>query len=244
MSNIHVPRSFDPGLSDPATMVPTMPVRTRSVAVKILSGAGLFALSFWLTLQALEYLQSQWEPISSNIILTYGDAAASTIAFGKDAKFKFPGNGYVEIQNTRGLQCRSFNCSFSLVVAFAPIQSDPQFIIGQSFDRQAGWHLQLGGGGTRLELLTEGGTNLLAAPLVPKPGQRYQIDVARDDHEVTMSIDGTVAARSKDIPFTDLARDVTIGGRPGPTLLALSAAITDVQIARHRPRPPTVTASR
>jgi hypothetical protein len=242
MSNIHVPRSFDPGLSDPATMVPTMPVRIRSIAWKSLSGAALVALSFWLTLQALEYLQSQWEPVGSNIILTYGDASASTISFGKDAKFRFPGNGYVELQDTRGLQCRTFNCSFSLAVSFAPIQADPQFIIGQSFDGQPGWHLLLGGG--RLVLMTEGGTNLVGTPFVPKPGQRYQIDLARDDHEVTMSVDGTVAAKSKDIPFTDLARDVTIGGRPGPTLLALSASISDVQIAKQRPRPPTVTASR
>jgi hypothetical protein len=234
MSNIHVPRSFDDvgDLTDPATMVPTMPGSIRPTALKILSGAGLFALSFWLTLQALEYFQSQWEPIRSNIILTYGDASASTIAFGTDAKFKFPGNGYVEIQNTRGLQCRTFNCSFSLSVTFAPIQADPQFIIGQSFDGQKGWHLLLGGG--RLVLQSEGSTNPLTIPFVPKPGQRYKIDVARDDQEVTMSIDGTLTSRSRDIPFTDLARDVTIGGRPGPTLLALTAAISDVQIARQR----------
>jgi hypothetical protein len=243
MSDVHAPRSFDPDLTDPATMVPTMPVRARSIALKILSGAGLLALSFWLTLQALEYFQSRWEPISSNIILTYGDASASTIAFDKHAKFKFPGNGYVELQNTRGLQCRTFNCSFSLVVAFAPIQSDPQFIIGQSFDGQAGWHLQLGGGGARLELLTEGGKNLLAAPFVPKTGQRYKIDIARDDDEVRMMVDDVTVAKSRSIPFTDLARDVTVGGRPGPSLLALSAAISDVQIARQRP-PTTMTAQR
>jgi hypothetical protein len=241
MSDVHAPRSFDSDLTDPATMVPTMPVRARSIALKILSGAGLVALSFWLTLQAFEYFQSQWEPISSNIILTYGDASASTIAFDKHAKFKFPGNGYVELQNTRGLQCRTFNCSFSLVVAFAPIQSDPQFIIGQSFQGQPGWHLLLGGG--RLVLLTENSTNPLAVPFVPKPGQRYKIDIARDDHEVTMMVDDVTVAKSRAIPFTDLARDVTVGGRPGPSLLALSAAISDVQIARQRP-PTTMTAQR
>jgi hypothetical protein len=91
-------------------------------------------------------------------------------------------------------------------------------------------------GGGRLVLQSEGSTNPLAVPFVPKPGQRYKIDVARDDQEVTMSIDGMVTSRSRDIPFTDLARDVTIGGRPGPTLLALTAAISDVQIARQRAR--------
>jgi hypothetical protein len=236
MSNMHVPRSFDVGdLTDPATMVPTMPASIRPTALKILSGAGLFALSFWLTLQAMEYFRSQWEPIDSNIILTFGDASASTVAFSKDARFKFPGiNGYVEIQNTNGLQCQKFNCSFSLALTFASTQSDPQLIIGQSVYGEIGWHLLWTGG--RLLLQTDGGANALAAPFAPKPGRRYKIDIVRDELEVKLSVDDVVLAKSNTLPFTDLPRNVTIGGRSGPVILPLSGVISDVQIARYRPQ--------
>ena len=83
-------------------------------------------------------------------------------------------------------------------------------------------------------LQTEGGVIELVASFSPKPGERYKIDIAPDDQEVKLSVDDVVLARSGAVPFTDLARNVTIGGRAGPMLLPFVGVITDVQIARQR----------
>ena len=213
-------------------MLPT----SRSTALKILGGLALIVLSFWLTLQGLEHFQSEWEPIRSKIILTFGDSSVSEISLTKNTKFRYGGYGYVELQDTKGLECRKFKCNFSLAIAFAPIQANPQFIIGQSYQGEAGWHLMWGGVG-RLVLQTEGGAIELSAPFNPKPGQRYSIEIARDEQEVKLSVDDVVATKSKAVPFTDLARDLTIGGRAGPVPHSFAGTITDVQIARQRPRP-------
>ena len=204
-----------------------------STAARILGGLGLSALSFWLSLLAMEYFQSRWEPIRPPVILTFGDALASAISLTKDTKFQFRGNGYVELQDTRGLQCLTFKCNFSLSVAFGPIKTTPQFLIGQSFPGEAGWHLRWGDG--RLVLQTDGDAVELAAAFSPKPGQRNKIDIAPDEQGFKLSVDDAVVARSKSVPFTDLARDVTIGGRAGPNQQAFTGAITEVQIARRRP---------
>jgi hypothetical protein len=232
MSNVHVSRSFAPGLTDPATIVPTMPVRARPIALKILSGAGLIALSFWLTLHAMEYFQSQWEQVRSNAILTFGDASASAISFNEYTKFQFSGNGYAQIQDTKSLQCLKFKCSFSLMATFAPSQSSPQLIIGQSFNGEPGWHLLVGGG--RMVLLPDGGNMEVAASFTPELGQRYKIDITRDEQEVRLSVNDIVVAKSRSMPFTELARDLTIGGRPGPSMFAFAGTISDVQIAQEK----------
>jgi hypothetical protein len=61
--------------------------------------------------------------------------------FTPGAKFQFPGNGYVEIQNTKSLQCLSVECHFSLTVVFGPSSpSVTRLIVGQSFSGEDGWH--------------------------------------------------------------------------------------------------------
>ena len=234
MSPIHALQSINSRnhSNSPRTALAMSPI-FRSTAAKILGGLGLSALSFWLTLQAMEYFQSPWEPIRPPVILTFGDALASAISLTKDTKFQFPGNGYVELQNTKGLQCLKFKCNFSLTVAFGPIKTAPQFVIGQSSPDEAGWHLLWSEG--RLVMQTDGGAVELAAAFSPKPGQRYKLDIATDEQGFKLSVDDAVVARSKSAPFTDLARDVTIGGRAGPNQQAFTGAITEVRIARRRP---------
>lgn len=208
-----------------------MPPIFTLIAARILGCVGLGALSFWLTLHGMEYFQSPLEPIRSKVILTFGEASASAIYLTKDTKFEFR-NGYAEIQDTKELQCRKFKCNFSLAVTFAPIASNTQLIIGQSFLGDASWHLLWHVG--RLLLRTEDGAVELAAPFNPTPGQRYKIDIAQSEREVSLSVDGIVVAKSTSVPFTDLARNLTIGGRAGPITLALAGSITDLHIARHR----------
>jgi hypothetical protein len=205
-----------------------------SPAVKTLGGVGVVALSFWLTLQAMEHL-SKWDEIRPKVILVYGDADSSTVYLSKDTKFQFSGDGYAQLQGTTGLQCLTFQCKFSLAVTFAPIKAYTQFIIGQSFSGEAAWHLLLHG--ERLLLQIEGGAIQLDAPFNPRPGQSREIDITRDEQEVRLSVDRMVVAKSSAVPFTDLPRDLTIGGRPGPNPHALSGAITDLQIARQKARP-------
>ena len=206
---------------------------SRSIALKVLAGAGVFALSFWLTLLAMDYFESPWDPILSNPISSFGDASSSTPTLTDDSQFRFPGNGYVEIGDTKTLQCLRFDCKFSLKVAFgsSPI-SDTQLIIGQSSLNEPGWHLLFAGG--RLILQTDGGSKELAAALAPKVGQSYKFDIVRDQNTVRLSVDGVVVAEGQVSPFTDIARDLTIGGRPGPIRLPLKGTIGDLQIARQK----------
>jgi hypothetical protein len=211
----------------------TLPI-SRSTALKWSGGAALIALSFWTTLQVIEYFQSSWQPIRSDIILTFGDASASSIYLTDSTKFQFGGYGYALIQGTNGLQCLKYRCKFSLAVTFAPVMADPQLIIGQSFQGETGWHLFLTGGGRRLLLQTDGGANELAAPFSMKPGQSYKIGIARDDQGTRLSVDDLVVAKSSAIPFTDLARNLTLGGREGPVAHQLMGTITHVQIAREK----------
>src|SRR5262249_16873867 len=173
-----------------------------------------------------------WEDIRPNVILTFGSATSSTIALSNGTKLQLTGDGYIEFQNTQGLQCLKYKCHFSMMVAFAPIKSDTQLIIGQSFPGEASWHLLLHNG--RLLLQREAGTTDFGAPFNPQPGQSYKLDIARTDQEVKVSVDDAVVASSNEVPFTDIARSLTIGGRAGPSTLGLSATVTDVQIARQK----------
>jgi hypothetical protein len=72
--------------------------------------------------------------------------------------------------------------------------------------------------------------------LLRSPASATKIGIERDEREVRLFVDDVLVARSNTLPFTDLARDVTIGGRSGPVVLPLSGAITDLQIARYRPQ--------
>jgi hypothetical protein len=227
--------SFDDRhLGNSATTASSMSRSFRSTVLKGLGGAALIALSFWLTLQGLDYFQSSWEQIRSNTILTFGDASSSAASLTDGVVLQFPGNGYVEIQNTKSLQCLKFKCRFSLAVDFGPTPAPhTQLIIGQSFYGEIGWHLIFDAG--RLLLQADGGGNNTSAPFNPKPSQRYRIDINRTDQEVSLAVDNVVVAKSKEMPFTDTARDLSIGGRAGSIRLPLAGTVSEVQISRYRP---------
>jgi hypothetical protein len=206
----------------------------KSTALKISIGGGLVILSFLVSLQAMQYFRSPWESIRSNTILTFGDASSSTIFLTEGAKFQFPGNGYVEIQNTKSLQCLRVECRFLLAVVFGPASPSTRLIVGQSFSGEDGWHLKSADG--RLVLQTEGGGSELAAAFDPKPGQRYRIDIVRSEEEVRLSVDDVVLAKSKAIPFTNVARDLTFGGRGGSNQMPFVGTISEVQISWQWPQ--------
>jgi hypothetical protein len=207
---------------------------TKSLVLKILAGAAVFAVSFWLTLLVLDHPQSPWDPIRSNAILTFGDAWSSARTLSDGVTLRFLGNGYAEIDGTKDLQCFKYECKFSLTVAFAPTQVDQQFIVGQSFMGEPGWHLLLLG--ERLVLQTDGGMRQLDAAFSPKPGQRYKVDIAHADQEARIAVDGVVLARHPVLPFADIPRNVTIGGRAGPVPVSMSGAVSGVEILKQRSR--------
>ena len=206
--------------------------KPRSILWMTLAGAAVFALSFWLTLLVMDQFEppSPWEPLRSNPIATFGDTLVSANTLSDSVNFQFRGNGYAEVEDTKGLQCLKFECRFSLTVAFAQQPANLQLIIGQSFAGENGWHLLLVG--PRLVLQREGGTIELAAPFTPKPGQRYKIEIARADGGVVVSVDGAVLVKGNVVPFTDIARNLTIGGRAGPVPGNLTGFVTDVNISR------------
>ena len=206
---------------------------SRSIALKAVAGAAVFGLSFWLSLRVMEYFQSPWEPIGSNAVVAVGDASASAPSLADDTAFQFLGDGYIEIQNTKSFQCVNIGCRLSLTVAFGPVPAaSTQLIVGQSFLGEKGWHLLLADG--RLLLQRDGGTIQIAAPFAPRAGQYYKFDIVHDQRGVTLSVDGVVVAEGNQLPFTDLARDLTIGGRAGPIRLPLTGAVTHVEIATQR----------
>ena len=204
--------------------------RSQLTAREIAVGGGLVILSFLIALPAMQYLEPPWQPIRKNVILTFGDASSSEIFLTEGAKFQFPGNGYVEVQNTKSLQCLTVECRFSLTVAFGPPSpSTARLIVGQSFSGEGGWHLLSTAG--RLLLQTEEDGNEVAAGFDPKPGQRYKLDIVRSEEEVRLSVNDTVLAKSKTIPFAHIARDVTFGGRAGSNQMPFVGAISEVQVS-------------
>jgi hypothetical protein len=209
---------------------------SRSIVLKVLAGAAVFALSFWLTLLVMDQFEpaSPWAPVRSNAIATFGDASASAPALTDAVTFRFGGNGYAEIEDTKGLQCLKYQCKFSFTVAFGPLPPPVQLIMGQSFSGEKGWHFLLVGG--RLVLQIEGGAIELGAPFAPKPGQRYKMEIARDERGAAISVDGVVQVKGDVLPFTDIARNLTIGGRPGPNTSALIGAVSEVNISRLKPQ--------
>lgn len=207
-----------------------------SLALKIVVGAGLFVSAFWLTLLVMDQFEpaSPWQPIRSNAILTFGDASSSARTLTDSVSFRFLGKGHAEVEDTKGLRCRENQCRFSLIIAFAPQPADLQLIIGQSFAGEYGWHLLLIGG--RLVLQTEAGAVELAAPFAPKPGQRYKIEIARAGGGVTVSVDGVALMQGDVVPFSDIARNLTIGGRDGPIPANLTGTVSNVEIAKLKPQ--------
>jgi hypothetical protein len=202
-----------------------------STKSQILAGVALIVVSFLVSLAAIEYFQPAWQAMGANRILTFGNASASPRPSGEGAKFQFPGDGYVQIEGTKSLQCLKFKCRFSLTVIFQPTFANPQLIIGQSVAGESGWHLLFNG--ARLLLQTEGGDEMSVA-FSPSPGQRYRLAMVRGDQIVELSIDDIVVARSYVVPFTDIARDLTVGGRAGSSRLAMTGTVEDLQIARQR----------
>ena len=229
----HVLHSLAPGspMAVPRTAYAVAP-SSRSTVLKILGGAGLAALSFWVTLHAIEYFQARWEPIRSKI-LTFGGASSSAPSLTQDTKFQFVGNGYAEIQDTNALQCLKSKCRFSLKVAFSATTANPQLIIGQSFSGENGWHLLYDAG--RLRLTTEGGGGELAITFSPQPEHPYKVDFGLNDEGVVdFSLDDVPVMKTYAMPFTDIARPLTVGGRAGSATLAFSGKVTDLHVSRRK----------
>jgi hypothetical protein len=206
-----------------------MPRGPRLVVLKIVTAVALIAASFWLTLEAIDHYRPTWQPISSNKILTFGKASASPPALTPDTKFQFAGSGYIEIQGTEGLRCLTFRCHFTLMVTFYPTNANPQLILGQSNGGEDGWHLLFDGG--RL-LMQSGADNIVIVAFHPTPMQPFKFDIVRGGQETRFSIDDVIMTRTYANPFTDIAQNLTLGGRAGPTQLSFTGAVSDVQIAK------------
>src|SRR5262245_11852361 len=122
MAPTRVSHSSEFHQSDSAEVVMPMSRRLISLAAKILFGGALVALSFWGTLQIMD--RSPWQPIRSNKVLVFGDASASMQTLAPEIKFQFAGNGYAEIEGTKGLRCLTFSCRFALMVTFFPTNAN------------------------------------------------------------------------------------------------------------------------
>ncbi len=205
-----------------------------SIMLKIIGGVGVAVLSFWATLRFLDYFPAGFpfgETGSNYAITMFGNATSSAPYLAKTTRLQFRGGGYAQIQDTKGLLCRTFLCNFSMSVEFSgPTPSSPQLIVGQSYSGERGWHLLLAGG--QLVLQIDGGEQQIAASFAPDKGRRYVIDILSSTQEVKLSVDGVVIVTGKSQLFTDINRDITIGGRAGSIQLGLFAEVTNVQISR------------
>jgi Transposase, Mutator family len=205
--------------------------------LKILAGIAIVLLSFAGTTFLLNWLwntsepsMSGQQPAAGKTIITSGDAIASTSVLRDDTRFQFKGNGLARIEGTAGLKCLARKCSILATVEFgasAPEKGD--MIVSQSYIGEHGWHLLWLPGMLYLQM-EGGGSNQIAAPFTPSPGQRYAIQIANEDQQVTMSIDGKIVGTTKQSPFTDIARDVTVGGRDGPSPNYFIGAVSNLRI--------------
>lgn len=194
--------------------------------------------SFWITLKGLDYydvvvstsVRQDTQPPGAPIA-TFGDSATSEKSFRDTTRFQFKGQGYTTIEGTKDLRCLTSRCNFSLTVEFGDLNpGNTQLLIGQSFSGEPGWHLLFVG--AQLILQTDGGAIQISAPFKPELRRRYKIDITSSEEEVTISVDNNTAAKSKLRPFTDVNRDISVGGRPGASPLGLNGEITNLRITK------------
>jgi hypothetical protein len=172
------------------------------------------------------------QPLLGKTIVTSGGASASTRIFQADTSFQFKGNGFARIEGTKGLNCLTHRCNLSATVEFASANPSGQaVIVGQSYaGGEQGWHLIWIPGQLYLQP-DGGGPNQIAAAFTPNPGERYEIDIVNKNSLVTMSINGATVGATKEAPFKDIARDLTIGGRDGPSMNAFTGKVSHLAIA-------------
>jgi hypothetical protein len=193
--------------------------------------------AFLITNAVLNYFSGSIGPssdvgnvLAGKTIITSGDATASTLTLHDNTDLRFKGSGFARIVGTSGLKCLTNRCSFSTTIAFASATPEKyEVIFGQSYSGERGWHLLWIPG--RLYLQPDGGdSSQIVVPFTPKPDQKYAIEVANSGSGVTVSIDGNVVGTSKQSPMTDIARDVTIGGRDGASTNGFAGSITDARL--------------
>lgn len=182
-----------------------------------LGGIAIVIASFEATTIGLNWLAGPAgnEPASDNPIQLYGDAVASTPEWQESTVFEFKGNGIAKIRGTSNLHCLTKKCKLSAKVEFGSTTAAPQgeIIVGQSFHGEHGWHLLWTPG--QLYLQGEGGAQIVV-PFTPVVGQTYVITTTNIKDAVQLSINGTPVSAPSSSPFTDIARDVTVGGREAP----------------------------
>jgi hypothetical protein len=168
--------------------------------------------------------------IAGKTILITGDAKASTSTLEDSTYFQFKGNGFAQIKGTAGLRCLTNKCTLSATLVFeSPIPEQYEVIFGQSYHGELGWHLLWIPG--QLYLQPDGGSrSQIVVPFTPKPGEKYAIQIANSGQNIAMSIDGEIVGTSKVSPITDIARDLTIGGRGGPRTNGFVGRVSDLRI--------------
>jgi hypothetical protein len=179
-------------------------------------GAGvLVGAAFLATILVLNWLaptgSSSDQLLLGKPIVTTGDATTSTTSLQDGTIFELRGSGLARIDDSNRLNCLTEKCSLSVDLMFGSANANAQgeVIVGQSFAGEHGWHLLWIPG--QLYLQAEGITQIVI-PFTPTPGQTYRIKTMNKQSLVVMSINGNSIPPNRS-HFTDIARDVTVGGR-------------------------------
>ena len=205
-----------------------------SVSLKVLGGLVIVAISFGGTKALLDWLSPDREQLGLGRPLAItGSAVASTTVLQDATKFQFDGKGYVTIEGTADLPCATIKCGVSLVADFTSSSAGSgEILVGQSFAGEHGWHLAWIPG--QLVLQSDGGGNQITSSFSPTIGQQYKIEIINASDGVRMLVDGKEADSNKNLPtpFTNIARNITVGGRAGPIMNGFVGNIYDMRITR------------
>jgi hypothetical protein len=203
-----------------------------------LGAAAIVVAAFFITNAVLNYWSGSIGPssdggnvLAGKMIVTSGDAITSTSTLQNDTSLRFKGKGFARIVGTSGLKCLTNKCSFSAAITFASATPDKyEVIFGQSYNGERGWHLLWIPG--QLYLQPDGGdSNQIVVPFTPKPDQEYTIQLVNSSRGATMSIDGKVVGASNHSPMTDIARDITVGGRDGSSTNGFAGGVSDLRMS-------------
>lgn len=201
-----------------------------SLSLKVLGGLMIVAASFGGTTALLNWLSSDREQaaLGKPLVIT-GSAAASTPVLQDATKFQFDGKGFVTIEGTADLQCATNKCGVSLVADFTSSNAGSgEILVGQSYAGEHGWHLLWIPG--QLILQPDGGGNQIASSFSPTIGQQYKIEITNASNGVSMLVNDKEVALNKNTPFTNIARNITVGGRAGAAMNGFVGNIHDLKI--------------
>ena len=191
-------------------------------------GLCIIGVSFWLTLKIVDHWD-QGETMVGNPIKPFGNSSVSQPVLRESTVFHFKGQGYAEIADAENLRCLNSYCSFSLLMKLHDLKASPaQLILGQSISGEPGWHLLFTG--SQLVLQTDGAGTQVATAFSPEQRREYKIEIATDEHGVTIAVDDVIITKSKLRPFLDVNRGLYIGGRPGTIPLGLTGEIRGLMI--------------